>query len=439
MKQSTRPKRDDARSAAARVIQQVLGEGRSLASALPPALAGLAPAERGLTQELCYGTLRFAPRLEALAARLLDKPLRARDGDVHALLLAGLYQLLYLNVPPHAAVSLTVEATARLKKDWARGLLNGVLRRLQREQEALLAAVDTSESAALAHPAWLLARLQEDWPEHWRAIAAANNTRPPMTLRVNHRQGSREEYLKRLHEAGIVAAPAPHAPEAVTLTTPLAVEQLPGFATGAVSVQDAAAQLAAGLLQLAPGQRVLDACAAPGGKTGHILETCPEVELLALDSEAERLERVTENLARLGLGAELRAGDAGEPQSWWDGRPFDRILLDAPCSGTGVIRRHPDIKMLRRPEDIAQLARQQARLLRALWPLLAPGGILVYATCSILKAENSAQVAAFLEEETQAAELPIAADWGQAAGAGRQILPGENGMDGFYYAILGKA
>ncbi len=432
-------RKDDARSAAARVIDQVLAEGHSLAGTLAPALAGVPPAERGLTQELCYGTLRWAPRLEALAGKLLDKPLRARDSDVHALLLVGLYQLLYLSVPPHAAVSLTVEATARLKKEWARGLLNGVLRRLQREQETLLAAVDSSESAALAHPAWLLARLELDWPQHWRDIAAANNARPPMTLRVNRLRGSREQYLERLAQAGISATAAAHAPEAITLETPLPVERLPGFAAGDVSVQDAAAQLAAGLLQLAPGQRVLDACAAPGGKTGHILETCPQVELLALDSEAERLQRVTENLTRLKLTAELRAGDAGDPSVWWDGRPFDRILLDAPCSGSGVIRRHPDIKTLRRPEDIATLAGQQARLLRALWPLLAPGGILVYATCSIFAAENTGQVSAFLHDEAQAGELPINATWGQAAGAGRQILPGEYGMDGFYYAVLHKA
>jgi len=432
-------RKDDARSAAARVIDQVLAEGRSLAAALPPALNNVPPAERGLTQELCYGTLRWAPRLEVLATRLLDKPLRARDSDVHALLLVGLYQLLYLNVPPHAAVSLTVEASAKLKKEWARGLLNGVLRRLLREQESLLADVDAGASAALAHPAWLLARFEQDWPGAWRAIAAANNERPPMTLRVNRRQGSRADYLARLEAGGIAASAAAHAPDAITLAAPAAVEQLPGFADGAVSVQDAAAQLAAGLLQLAPGQRVLDACAAPGGKTGHMLETCPDIELLALDSEAERLQRVAENLARLRLTAALRAGDAGEPAAWWDGKPYDRILLDAPCSGSGVIRRHPDIKSLRRPEDIPALAAQQARLLRALWPLLAPGGILVYATCSILTAENAGQVTAFLRDETQARELPITATWGQAVTAGRQILPGENGMDGFYYAVLRKA
>lgn len=430
---------DDARVAAALAIRQVLVEGRSLASALPPLLAALPAGERALAQELSYGTLRWVPRLQALASQLLDKPLRERDQDIHALLLCGLYQLLYLNIPSHAAVSLTVDAAAKLGKEWAKGLLNGVLRRLQREQVELLAAVDTSESAALAHPHWLLERLRQDWPEHWQAIASANNGRPPMTLRVNLSHGSREHYLERLAAAGIAAQPSDPVVSAVTLDTPLAVERLPGFNNGDVSVQDAAAQLAATLLELQPGQRVLDACAAPGGKTGHILETSTPLQVLALDSEAERLQRVSDNLQRLGLQAELRVGDAGAPETWWDKQPFDRILLDAPCSGSGVIRRHPDIKSLRRPEDISALTAQQARLLRALWPLLAPGGILVYATCSVLPAENAAQVAAFLREYPDASERPITAHWGHAVAVGRQILPGEKGMDGFYYACLSKA
>ncbi len=428
----------DPRVAAARVVAGVAVEGRSLATLLAPALETVSSAERGLTQELCYGTLRWLPRLQAIAAQLLEKPLRTKDQDVNALLLVGLYQVLYLNLPGHAAVSLTVDAGAKLGKPWAKGLLNGVLRRLLREQEALLAAADRDPAAALAHPAWLLARLRSDWPQQWRAIAAANNARPPMTLRVNARHGDRDGYLARLREAGLDATASPVAPAALTLAAPAAVDQLPGFAAGDVSVQDGAAQLAAGLLDLRPGQRVLDACAAPGGKTGHILETAQGLELLALDSELERLRRVRENLDRLGLQATLRSGDAGTPASWWDGRPFERILLDAPCSGTGVIRRHPDIKTLRRPEDITALVAQQHRLLRALWPLLAPGGILVYATCSVLPAENSDQVATFLRDQPDARELPITAEWGQAVAVGRQILPGENEMDGFYYACLGK-
>ncbi|MFA5627127.1 MAG: 16S rRNA (cytosine(967)-C(5))-methyltransferase RsmB [Thiohalomonadaceae bacterium] len=427
-----------ARTAAAGVLLQVLDEGRSLSTALPPSLSRLPVNERGLAQELCYGTLRWLPRLEALASSLLDKPLRQRDRDVHALLLLGLYQLLYLNIPSHAAVSLTVEAALQLQKPWARGLLNGVLRRLLREQENLLTKVDESESAALAHPAWLLTRFAQDWPTQWHEIASANNARPPMTLRVNCLRGSREDYLAQLAAAGIAATAVELTDTAITLKEPLGVNSLPGFATGMVSVQDAAAQLAAGLLQLAPGQRVLDACAAPGGKTGHILESCPDIDLLALDQQAERLQLVAENLQRLQFKAGLQVADAGDPSDWWDKQLFDRILLDAPCSGSGVIRRHPDIKHLRRAEDIASLAAEQARLLHALWPLLAPGGILVYATCSLFAAENNEQVIAFLRDEAQAHELPITAPWGQATTAGRQILPGENGMDGFYYAVLQK-
>lgn len=428
----------DVRVTAAFTLRAVLDEGRSLSAALPPALQRASAADRPLLQALCYGSLRWLTRLEALAARLLDKPLRTRDRDVHHLLLLGLFQLLYLDIPPHAAVSLTVEAAGALRKPWARGLLNGALRRFLREREALLAAVDESESAALAHPLWLLERLAQDWPQRWRAIAEANNAHPPMTLRVNLRRGDREDALSALAAAGITARPAECSASAVMLDAPVGVERLPGFAEGRLSVQDAAAQLAAGLLQLAPGQRVLDACAAPGGKTGHLLESCPEIDLLAIDNDATRLERVRDNLQRLELAATLQPGDAGCPDAWWDGRPFDRILLDAPCSGSGVIRRHPDIKHLRRADDIPALAAQQARLLRALWPLLAPGGILVYATCSVFSAENTAQIDTFLDDEPQAQAIPIDAAWGQAAGAGRQILPGECGMDGFYYALLRK-
>ena len=433
-----RPAAHDARTAAVRVLTEVLEQGHSLSAVLPRILAATTTAEQGLAQELCYGTLRWLPRLQAVAARLLERPLRARDLDVHALLLVGLYQLLYLNIPSHAAVSLTVEAAAALGKEWAKGLLNAALRRLLRERDALLCVVDRDETAALAHPKWLLQQLREAWPSQWPAIVETNNTRPPLTLRVNALHGVRTSYQARLTQAGIAAAVVPHAPTALTLTTPLAVEQLPGFAAGDVSVQDAAAQLAAGLLQLQPGQRVLDACAAPGGKTGHILESCPGLSLLALDREPERLRRVAENLARLGLEAELISGDAGTPDAWWDGQPFDRILLDAPCSGSGVIRRHPDIKTLRRPEDIATLAAEQQRLLHALWPLLKPGGMLVYVTCSILPAENGRQVATFLQTQLNAREDVIDVGWGHAVEAGRQILPGENGMDGFYYACLCK-
>jgi 16S rRNA (cytosine967-C5)-methyltransferase len=340
-------------------------------------------------------------------------------------------------VPSHAAVAETVGAARRLHKAWAAALVNATLRGFLREREQLLAALDTDPVSALAHPAWLLDELRAAWPQQWQAIAAANNVRPPMTLRVNPRHGDAAAWRTRLTTAGHPAATVAAAPSALQLDAPCDVKILPGFATGALSVQDAAAQLAAPLLAVRPGQRVLDACAAPGGKTCHLLESQPALaELVALDRSAERLERVRENLVRLGGTARLVAADAAEVDSWWDGKPFERILLDAPCSGSGVIRRHPDIKLLRRPEDLVHLAGEQQRLLRAVWPLLAPGGRLLYATCSVLPVENERQISHFLADYEEAEELPITAEWGHPRDHGRQILPGEAGMDGFFYALL---
>jgi 16S rRNA (cytosine967-C5)-methyltransferase len=414
-------------------------EGRSLSAVLPPALDAVAPRDRGLVQELCYGTLRWRGRLEFFLGRLVDKPLKPRDQDLQALLLIGLYQLAFLSVPPHVAVSETVGAAEQLKKGWAKGLVNGVLRRFQREAAALNTTADADEAARLAHPHWLLARLKSAWPGQWEAIAHANNARPPLTLRVNLARLSRDDYLARLQAAGIPARAAPHVLGAVTLETPLPVEQLPGFGEGLVSVQDAAAQLSAELLDPRPGERILDACAAPGGKTGHLLERAAPLELEALDRDGARLDRIRENLSRLGLTARVVEADAGTPASWWDGRPYDRILLDAPCSATGVIRRHPDIKSLRKEADIHELVTEQARLLRALWPLLKPGGMLLYATCSILPEENAHQIRRFLADHADAVEHPIDARWGRPVEAGRQILPGEDDMDGFFYACITKA
>ena len=423
---------------AARITAEVLREHRSLSTLLPARLGKLAAQERGLAQELCFGVQRWAPRLQAIAGQLLDRSLKAKDSDIHALILIGLYQQLYLSIPRHAAVAETVAATRALRKDWARGLVNGVLRNFLRREEELLASVDEQATALHAHPLWLLERLQTAWPGQWAAVVTGNNQRPPMTLRSNRQHQDRDSYLNLLQEAGITASALSHSPDAITLDKPCGVERLPRFTEGAVSVQDEAAQLAAGLMQLEAGMRVLDACAAPGGKTCHMLERQPKLEMLALDSDPDRLKRVEENLARLRLKARCQAGDAAQPDAWWDGQPFDRILLDAPCSATGVIRRHPDIKQLRRAGDIEPLVHQQALILRALWPLLAPGGMLLYATCSILPEENSRQVSAFLEQQPNAREHPVAASWGHAQTAGRQILPGEDGMDGFYYACLFK-
>lgn len=432
---------NDPRASAARVLVQVIVAGRSLAEALPAGLQTVAGAQqRALLQELCYGTLRWYYRLDAMLGQLLARPLKQRDADIRCLLLAGIYQLDQLAIPSHAAVHETVQATRALNKHWAKGLVNAVLRSYLRHDGELEQVIAGDEAVKFAHPEWLIGRFGADWPEDRDALLIANNARPPFSLRVNRQRLTREEYLGILVEQSIEAVPLANTSHGIVLKRPRPVEDLPGFSQGVVSVQDGAAQLAAGLLRLAPGQRVLDACAAPGGKTAHILETEPELaSLTALDIDVRRLERVRDNLSRIGLQAELLQGDAGEPQSWWNAVCYDRILLDVPCSATGVIRRHPDIKLLRKHDDIAELACRQAKLLEAMWPLLAPGGLLLYCTCSVLVAENSGQLERFLGVQTDAEELPIKASWGRAGRYGRQILPGEDDMDGFYFACLRKS
>lgn len=426
------------RTVAACVLSRVIGKGNSLSAALPPALTQVAARERGLLQELCYGTLRWYPQLQVLLTRLLRNPLESHEYEVQALLLLGLYQLLHLRLPDYAAVSATVAAARELGKNWATGLINAVLRNFQRRRRVWLAELEGDACGRYAHPDWLLRCLQDDWPEDWPAIVTAANTHPPYSLRVNLARLSRQNYLQRLADAGMAAAPAPFSRAGIILEKATDVDDLPGFAEGLVSVQDTAAQLAAELLALGPGLRVLDACAAPGGKTCHLLETEPTLALLALDQDGGRLHPIRDNLQRLGLAATTRAGDALAPMDWWDGLPYDRILLDAPCSGTGVIRRHPDIKVLRRPEDIEPLAEQQRALLDGLWPLLKPGGRLVYATCSVLKRENELNLAGFLAARADAREDTIVTAWGRPRPQGRQILPGETAMDGFYYCCLSK-
>jgi 16S rRNA (cytosine967-C5)-methyltransferase len=429
------------RKIAALLVQRVLDQGESLGSLLGAQLARLDdPRQRALAQELVFGTLRWSYRLEALLARLLRKPLKKKDRDLHALLLVGLYQLLILEMPAHAAVSETVEVARQLGKDWAAGMVNGVLRNAQRQSAALLKAVQDTASARWSHPDWWIERLQQDWPENWQQILKAGNQRPPMVLRVNRLQTERDDYLQQLQVSGIEALPLPFTESAIQLEQPVGVDSLPGFREGRVSVQDGAAQLCASLLDLQAGQRVLDACAAPGGKTGHILELAPQLEsLLAIDVDETRLQKVRENLQRLHLDAGLLAADAGDPQAWWDGKLFDRILLDAPCSASGVVRRHPDIKLLRRPADVRSLSQQQQRLLEALWPLLASGGMLLYASCSVFREENSDNLQVFLDRHADASELPLQVEWGKVLPVGRQLLPGEHDMDGFYFACLSKA
>ncbi|RQO54202.1 16S rRNA (cytosine(967)-C(5))-methyltransferase RsmB [Pseudomonas sp. KBW05] len=427
------------RLAAAKALAAVLNGKASLNSSLPTQMDKVEDRDRGFTQDLAFGTARWQPRLSALAAKLLQKPFKAADADVEALLLVGLYQLLYTRVPAHAAIGETVGCADKLKKPWAKALLNAVLRRAQRESEALLAELEHDPVVRTAHPRWLQKSLKAFWPEQWEAICAANNAHPPMILRVNRRHHSRDAYLQLLSAAGINATPCVYSVDGIVLEAATDVRSLPGFAEGWISVQDEAAQLAADLLDLAPGQRVLDACCAPGGKTCHILEVEKDLAgVVAVDLEAKRLVRVRENLARLGLSAELIAADGRDTATWWDGKPFQRILLDAPCSATGVIRRHPDIKLTRQPDDIAALAVLQGELLDALWPTLEVGGILLYATCSTLPTENTEVIEAFLARTSGARELDLATAAGIKQPHGRQLLAQEGGHDGFYYAKLIK-
>ncbi len=427
------------RLAAARALAAVLSGKASLNSSLPAQLDKVDERDRGLTQDLAFGTARWQPRLDLLAAQLLQKPFKAADADVQALLLVGLYQLFYTRIPAHAAIGETVGCADKLKKPWAKGLLNAVLRRAQREGEELLAGMERDPVVRTAHPRWLQKALKAFWPEHWEAICAANNAHPPMILRVNRRHHSRDAYLALLAEAGVSASACQYSRDGIVLAEACDVRGLPGFAEGWVSVQDEAAQLSADLLELAPGQRVLDACCAPGGKTCHLLEAEADLaHVVAIDLEAKRLTRVRENLDRLQLDAELIACDARDTASWWDGKPFQRILLDAPCSATGVIRRHPDIKLTRQADDIPALAALQGELLDALWPTLEVGGMLLYATCSSLPTENTDVIDAFLARTPGARELDLATEAGLRQPHGRQLLAQEGGHDGFYYAKLIK-
>jgi 16S rRNA (cytosine967-C5)-methyltransferase len=430
------------RAQAARVVSSINAQGKSLDALLTQ--TGGTLQERGLLRSLVYGTIRWQLRLEAALDRLSTRSQTQLDAEVRALLLVGLFQLLHTDIASHAAVAETVEATRILKQPRAAGFVNAILRRCQRELAALNSQLDRDLATRTSHPGWLVDMLKHDWPDRFTDILDANNGHPPMWLRVNSRHVRVEEYLERLHSNNQSAQRSPFAPEALILETPVDVRALPGFEQGDVSVQDAAAQLAARLLAPLAGDRVLDACAAPGGKTCHLLELQPDIaELLALDSSADRLLRVRENLDRLRLRATVQTGDASEPDDWWDRRPFQKILLDVPCSATGVIRRHPDIKLLRRPSDISDLAERQTRMLQRIWPLLASGGHLLYASCSALRAETSDVVAAFLVEHKDAEDITEEAC--KAAGApavkshpGLAISAGEAQMDGFYYACLRK-
>ncbi len=430
------------RAVAAEIVDAVITGGRSLDAAMTENDSRVSSNDRSLLRMLCYGVLRNHWRLEGWAGKLLARPLKRKDSVIHALLSVGLYQLSDTRVPDHAAVSQTVEAARLLRRPKHAGVINACLRRFQRDKLAHDAPLN--EECRWNHPGWLIDALKRDWPDDWEAILAANNERAPMWLRVNSSRQQTADFRETLAAAGIAADLLPGVPDALRLSDPTPVDELPGFANGDASVQDAAAQIAARWLLSRTRGRILDACAAPGGKSGHLLEAGGDgIELTAVESDASRIDSIRQNLDRLGRRATIIAADASKPAAWWDGRLFDGILLDAPCSAAGVIRRHPDIKLLRRASDIERLRRQQGDLLEALWPLLVPGGCLLYATCSTLAAENDRVVAAFLAGHDDAAEdemLPNnnIRDLMRRKACGYQILPGTAGLDGFYYACLEK-
>ena len=428
------------RAAAAEAVDAVATAGRSLDGALEEYESKVSPDDRALLRMLCYGTLRHHWRLQSWTGQLLDRPLKRRDSVINALLAVGLYQLTETRIPDHAVVSQTVEASRLLRRPKLAGLLNAVLRRFVRED------IGSREAATIEakydHPGWLIEAIRADWPDHGDEILAANNKRAPMWLRVNSTRETATSYVRQLEDAGIDAEHFTAIPGAVRLAQPVSVDELPGFAEGVASVQDAGAQLAAPWLLDGRRGRVLDACAAPGGKSGHLLELGgADIALTCVEKEKTRLPAIAENLQRLDVSATLVCGDASTPQGWWDGEAFDVILLDAPCSASGVIRRHPDIKLLRREKDVERLAAVQRELLDSLWGLLAPGGRLLYVTCSVLAAENDRIVQAFLDVTGDARENDMLQnnnirDVMHRKACGYQLLPGIDGMDGFYYACL---
>ena len=422
------------RVVAARVLSAVIDRGRSLKAELAAALPALPdPRDRALVEALCFAVLRRRPAYEAALRLWMQKQLPQRDAELRTLLMAGFAQLDVLGLAPHAALSATVEAARALDRPRQAGMVNALLRRALRDGLPEVAA-------DAGWPLWLRDALHADWPGQAEAIFAASQQAAPLWLRVNRQRSTRDAYLQRLAEAGIAAQAAPDLADAIRLAESVAMSALPGFADGWVSVQDGAAQQVADVLAPAPGARVLDACAAPGGKSAHLLERDPTLRLTALDVDARRLARVRETFDRTGAGAQaqLQVADAAQPDAWWDGEAFDAVLLDAPCSATGIVRRQPDVLLHRRREDVVALQTLQARLLDAGWQVLRPGGVLVYATCSLLQDENARQVQAFVARTADAVAEDPGAACGHASGAGRQRLPGEQDRDGFFYARLRK-
>jgi len=426
------------RALAAQCTFAVVEQGKSLTEELPKQQLKADAKDKGLLQELCYGVLRYLPELEHDVRQLMDKPLTGKQRLFHFLILVGIYQFKYTRIPDHAAVGETVAAAPILKNKRLKGLINGVLRNFQRQQQDQPANKPLPDAIKYNHPSWFIKKVQHAYPQDWQDILSANQQKPPMWLRVNQQHHNIAEYLELLLQADIKVTLVDEFSGAIQLSSAQDVNNLPGFEQGWVSIQDGAAQQAAILLNAQSGENILDCCAAPGGKTCHILEQTNNITMTAIDLAPQRLTRVTENLTRLHLNANVIAGDAANPQDWWDGKPFDRILLDAPCSGTGVIRRHPDIKWLRKASDIKVLTQLQQQILTSIWPLLKVGGTLIYATCSLLPEENSEQIDSFLNNTDNAELIKITQENSETEKIGWQILPNEKGMDGFYYASIKK-
>jgi len=428
----------DTRALAARSLAEIAMRGASLREVMERNAPKLRdPRDRALLMALLSEGARWWLRFDAAIDHLLEKSLRHKDPAIHALLVLGLVQLEILQLQDYAAVAATVEATRTLKRPQLAGLVNAVLRRWQRERENLIARLDAKPQTRHAHPEWLAKALASDWPAQADAVMAADNREPPLMLRVNRQHIERAALLAQFQATGYEASLHPWLPDALVLPHSADITRMPGFENGAFAVQDGAAQVAADLADLKHGMRVLDACAAPGGKACHLLERA-RIDLTALEVDAKRGERIRQNLMRLRLDAKIVIGDAGAPAGWWKRQPFDRILIDAPCSATGVLRRRPDVRLHRRESDIAAMHEQQRRILSALWPLLAPGGRLIYITCSVLRAENEVIVGDLLAQQGDARVVPFTLPVGHAAKVGWQILPGDGDLDGMYYAVLEK-
>jgi 16S rRNA (cytosine967-C5)-methyltransferase len=441
----TTKKEIEPRLLAVKWLTQVVSNGRSVNDILANDQHSIQPQHKSLAKQLLFGCLRYFHQLKTISDNLLEKPFKAKDQDLLIIIILGLYQLKYLSTPDHAAISESVELSRSINKKWAAGLINGVLRRYQREADELTQSLSKSLQFQYSHPGWMVKKLQQDWPHEFADLLQQNNIQAPMFIRVNSVKNDRQQYLTKLEQANIAAQPHAVATNALLLEQAVDVMALPGFIDGDVTVQDAAAQLPIELLDLQPQQKVLDGCAAPGGKTTHILQSQPTVALTSVEMSARRAEKISQTLSRMQMQCQLKVADITDIDSWWDGQLFDRILLDVPCSASGVIRRNPDIKVHRKVTDIKPLLAIQAEILAKCWALLKPNGILVYATCSVFKDENQHQMNQFLQNhQAETVDLApeiaaqLASNAQSRASIGYQIFPGDNQMDGFYFCGLRK-